>query len=294
MIKWLCLSVIFLVSCQTKPTKVFESIETKVKSGQAAEVPKDVVIVDARPAFEYSISHINGSVNVRWDEFTQPQEPFRGLFETDLFFHARRLSRLGIGPETPVIVVGRGPQGQGEEGRVAWTLRYLGLKNVRFMHVDAFDRPNTREEAPPRANLPIWKPEFETSLIVDRATVLTKMLIPKDQPEAPVIIDVRPEAEYLGKVPSVLPQRPPDIGAINVPWTEFITSQGIVVTDIREKLLQVGVSPERTVICISNRGVESATVTLALRELGYTKATNYAGGFADLIAERKPTKKSVK
>lgn len=279
----------FMAACQSKPTQVFQSLEPKIKDSKTpiklADLPKETVVVDARPAFDYALSHINGSVNIRWDEFTQQEEAFKGLLEADLYFHARRLARLGIGLETPVIVVGRGPQGAGEEGRVAWTLRYLGLKNVSFMHIDSFDRPNTREEAPPRLAQPIWKPEIQESLNAERSDVLKKAMAPRTADQSFVLIDVRPSAEYLGKVKSALGAPPPDLGAINIPWTEFITSKGTTNLEIKERLQNVGVTPEKQIIVLSHRGVESATVALVLRELGYEKAANYSGGFADLMAE---------
>ncbi len=288
----------FMSACQTKPTQIFQSVEPKLKDPKApiklSELSKDTVVIDARPAFDFAISHINGSVNVRWDEFTQQEEAFRGLFEEDLYFHARRLARLGIGLETPVIVVGRGPQGAGEEGRVAWTLMYLGLKNVRFMHIDSLDRPNTREEAPPHEAHAIWKPELVESLIVERSEVLKKSMSAQLSEPGVVLIDVRPSSEYLGKVSSVLGLAPPDVGAINIPWTEFITAKGTANFDLKDRLAQVGVTTDKQVYVLSNRGVESATATLVLRDLGYVKASNYAGGYSDLMAEPKRLKEKNK
>jgi thiosulfate/3-mercaptopyruvate sulfurtransferase len=283
------------VGCQSKPTKTFESNAAKLRAGPGeknSELPQisiDTVIIDARPAFEYSLSHLNGAINLRWDDFTLQKEPFRGLLDGDLYFHARRLARLGIGPDTPVVVVGRGQQGKGEEGRLAWTLKYLGIKNVSFAHIDVFDRPRARDEAPPREPVPIWKPVLDDSLIVDRA-VLLKRTMRTSADTSTIIIDVRPPSEYLGKATSKLGNPPPDLGAINIPWNEFITHQGTANLNIKEMLLQVEISPEKEIIVLSNGGIESATATLVLRELGFTKAANYAGGYMELMAEPKRIK----
>jgi thiosulfate/3-mercaptopyruvate sulfurtransferase len=301
--KSVCVIIVVLLAglgCQTKPTKVYDSIEAKLRKGEKVEVSQispATVIVDARPSFEYSISHINGSVNIRWDEFTQPVEAFRGLFESDLYFHARRLARMGIGPDTPVIVVGRGPQGGGEEGRVAWTLKYLGVKNVEFMHIDAFDRPRPNQEAPPHLPVPIWKPILEESLIIGKKDFLRKAIILKTEPDAPIIIDVRPGQEYLGKMPQPFPTAVPDLGAVNIPWTEFLSSQGISRTEVKDQLAAIGVTPEKEIIVISNRGVESAAVAMVLRSFGYSKTANMAGGYSELLAEPEsasPNKRSKK
>jgi thiosulfate/3-mercaptopyruvate sulfurtransferase len=275
-----------LMACQTKPTKVYESVEAKLRDGQKASVPAAAIIVDARPAFDYSISHINGSVNIRWDEFTQPQEPYRGVFEGDLYFHARRLARMGITPDTPVIVVGRGIQGGGEEGRVAWTLKYLGVKSVEFMHIDAFERPRPNQEAPTHESKPIWKPSLDESLIVSRQEFLKKALLPRTEgQQVPLVIDVRSASEYLGKTPQPFAKPIPDLAAINVPWSEFITSQGIPRLEVKGQLQAIGISPDKEILVISNRGVESAVVTMVLRNLGYQKVANMAGGYSELLAD---------
>lgn len=280
-----------LIGCQTNGTRIYRATPFKVKDEfkDKIEITSQTIILDARPAFEYSLSHIPGSVNVRWDEFTQHQEPYRGVFENDLYFHARRLARLGISPETPVIVVGRGPQGWGEEGRVAWTLKYLGVENVRFVHIDFFERPNTKDDPPPVENAKMWKPKIDESLLVGKAEMLKLITSPRNQDSA-LILDVRTAAEYLGKSANEYARKAPDIGAINVPWNEFITQQGLVNKDIKEKLIAVGLTPDRKIINISNRGVESATTTLALRELGFSKSANYAGGYAELLAPNTKTK----
>lgn len=276
-----------LAGCQSKPTKIYDSVEARVRDGEKASVTAQHVIVDARPSFEFSVSNVPGSVNLRWDEFTQPQEPFRGLFEADLFFHTRKLARFGIGPDTPVIVVGRGPQGGGEEGRVAWTLKFLGVKNVSFMHIDSFDRGQLAASVEPRKPAPIWKPQPDETLIIAKPEFLKKVTTPRADLNSPVIMDVRSTAEYLGKVPGPFRQAAPDIGATNIPWTEFITSQGLSRLEIKAQLESTGIHAGREIYVISNRGVESAAVTMVLRQLGYSKAANFAGGYAELIGMSK-------
>jgi thiosulfate/3-mercaptopyruvate sulfurtransferase len=273
-----------LAACQT-PTKVYESQPVTAKAGENVPSLKpdaQTVILDARPAFQYALSHLNGSQSVQWTDFTQREAPFFGELEHDLFFHARRLARLGIDPATPVIVVGLAGQGHGEEGRVAWTLRYMGVKNVKFVSIDYFSLPLTQEEAEPRAAKPIWRPQVDPSLLVDRKTMVKLIARPRS-PSSPVIVDVRSAREYMGKASTLSSKKAPDIGAINIPWTEFFDSKGLVVPGMKQKLEAVGITPDKTLYVISERGVESAAATLALRELGFSKAANFAGGYLELI-----------
>jgi thiosulfate/3-mercaptopyruvate sulfurtransferase len=289
---FLLLSFFTLSACQQKPTKAFETVPVTVKSEAASakadlEISERTIILDARSPFDFSVAHLNGSINVRPEDFTQREDVLAGLLEKDLFFHARRLARMGISPESHVIVVGKGPMGRGEEGRVAWTLRYLGIPNVQFVAIDFFSMPLTNAEAPPRENVPIWKPELNDSLIVNRTDFLKAVVQPHKAPSKAMIVDVREESEYLGKRNSGAYGKAPDLGAVNVPWTQFFTSKGIVNPSIKDRLQSVGITADKNIYVISNIGVESAAVTLALRDLGYSQAANYAGGYVELIANRK-------
>lgn len=286
--RYLLLALFFLAACQSAPTKVYESAPAEPKAGSVAVIKPDdnTVIIDARPSFQYAMAHLNGSQNMQWTDFTQREAPYFGELEKDLFFHARRLARLGIDPSTPVIVVGAGPQGHGEEGRVAWTLKYMGVKNVKFVSIDYFSLPLTNnEEAEPRANKPLWKPQVDESLSVDRKTMVKLIAKPRTA-DSPVIIDARSHQEYLGKA-STQYSKAPDIGAINIPWTEFFDSKGLVLPSMKQKLESVGITPNKTLYVISERGVESAAATLALRELGFSKAANFPGGYLELIEDSK-------
>lgn len=284
---WILLSVILFTGCQQLPTKVFEQSPTQTKApAQSGEIQitSETVIVDARPAFDYSVSHLNGSLPLRPEDFTQREEKFRGLLESDHFSLARRLARLGIGPDTPVVVVGRGLQGRGEEGRVAWTLKRLGVKNVKFAAIDYFSIPLSSAEAPPRANVPIWKPAGDETLEVSRQVFLPTVTKPRTGANAPVIIDVRPSEEYLGKVSSRQTKPPPDIGAINIPWTEFFRQNGLPNESVKPRLESIGITADRPVYVISNQGIESAAVTMVLREWGFKRAANYSGGYVELMS----------
>ena len=110
------------------------------------------------------------------------------------------------------------------------------------------------------------------------------MMSPRAEPGATVLIDVRPSEEYLGKAASPSSKPPPDVGAINIPWTEFFQKNGLVNESVKAKLQSIGITPERKILVIANKGIESAAVTLALRELGFNKAANYAGGYMELTA----------
>ncbi|HVK60494.1 MAG TPA: rhodanese-like domain-containing protein, partial [Bdellovibrionales bacterium] len=233
---------------------------------------------------------------LNWSDFTEPEPAQRGIMQADLFGAARRLARLGISPESHVVVVGNGIYGNGEEGRVAWMLVYMGLSKVQFASLEAL-KPrvtNVIDTSSIKA-VPMWKPEVRTSLNVTRDEVI--FAINERGVEKPIsfkggpalvyhIIDVRSEKAYLGKEGVGSRAHVPNMDAINIPWKEFFDKQMRVKTSMAQRLAQVGLDPANRVIVIGEDGVSSAAVTLVLRGLGYKNAGNYAGGLLDLMSTK--------
>lgn len=273
----LSILILFSVGCQTPPTKTFETKPNTAKDEKAL-IGENTVLVDARPPFLSAIARPSGSIELQWQDFAQKEPPFEGYLEKDLFFHARRLARLGIGPGTDVLVLGRGEAGEGEEGRLAWTLRRLGLRNVRFASIDAVNWPLARDQAPARAEVPIWKPQPDPTLEVGRLEALELL---KKEANATWVLDVRDPSDYL-KGPQVFDQLRVTARIINVPWIEFIEARGRPDPSVKQKLAAVGVAPSDRLLVIDEKGVRSATATLVLRDLGFDRATNWTGGYREI------------
>ncbi len=302
-----------LAACATKPTVAIDSIDRRQRGDQveANAIPKideKTIVLDARPAFLYSMAHIPRSISLRWEDFTEPVPDQSGVLQRDLFAITRRLARLGISPESKVVVVGAGLQGAAEEWRVAWMLRYLGVQDVRAIPLEEFNLPLTTQTqaSPPAGNIevPLWKPVTMDSLLVTREELLNvinaggvyRPIPPPGKSNAVKtykIIDVRSPREYIGKEGLALTSPIPNIEAINIEWKEFFTREGISNREIASHLQQVGITPENRVIVLSENGLRSSAVTLALSEMGYTDVGNSAGGLRDLLAGyQKPSKKS--
>lgn len=261
---------------QLPKTRVFEKSETFQKNGSKLEA--GVFILDARPPNEYLFSHLQGSLSMPWQDFTQRKDPFQGLLDLDLDYHARRLARLGIGLDTPVVVVGNGLKGQGEEGRVAWTLKVLGLRQVSIRSIAQFSIPFSNQESPPPKSLPAWTLEVQRDWMIDKKEFLDKLKPPRQV----IVVDVRPEAEFLGKIPPRMSHPPRDVGAINIPWSDFITEAGEPDFSLITKLEQIGLSREREILLIDDQGVRSGLACFVLRSLGFQRARNFAGGYRQL------------
>lgn len=305
-----------LTGCQSKPTVVRETASRNFSGSQALLGPivlnEDVVIADARPSFDYSMARVPRSISINWADYSEPEPNQRGWPQKDLFAAARRLARLGIAPDSKVVVLGQGKEGLGEEGRVAWFLAYLGVDNVRFGRFGSVKSRITTEALPESAKSlfederpsqppeaatptkPIWKPAVVNSLIATREEVLGA--IESNATEKPWsfrggkartyrIIDVRPEKEYLGKSGGLRAKGIPNINAVNVPWKEFFDDGFRPLAETAERLMSIGVLPGHRIIVIDNDGVASAAVTMALRARGFNEAGCYAGGYNDLMGK---------
>lgn len=269
--------LVAVVSCQVKPTKV--TVQEPVMGGNVTVeqlVKANTVILDARPAFEFNLAHVPGSINVRWEDFSQQNPKSRGLLQSDLFSVARRLSLIGVDPTTPVVVLGKGPKGAGEEGRVAWTLKVLGVKNVYTLVHTSYREMNTNpnKQAPPVQNKPYWKPEVAENL--DTTFKLFKAEVTQSQ--NPVfVLDVRSSQEF--SLRNLAMDKNVKGTVLNLEWQEFFAESGLPSKKIERVLYEKNIAKDSRILVLSNHGVRSGAVVYALEYLGYKKATNFAGGY---------------
>lgn len=312
------LSVMLMSGCVSKPTVVTESTTRGFGSAPALLKPvlvdEATVILDARPAFDYSMARIPRSINVNWFDFSERDPQSRGWPQKDSFAAARRLARMGISPDSKVVIFGLGHDGQGEEGRMAWLLAYLGVENVQFARFGSVKSRLTTEALPEMSRSefeeskefpqvtqpkepsaiakPLWKPVIESTLIATKAEVLGAFENRAvEQPwafqggKARVyrIIDVRSAKEYLGKSGGLRAKSIPNFDAMNVPWKEFFDTDMKPMEEIGERLASIGFRKDHRILVIDNDGVASAAVTMALRAMGYVDAACYAGGYNDLL-----------
>jgi len=275
--------VAFAVGCQHSPTRVTETREVDVSllvqnTEGPVTVTEKTVIVDARTAFDYSLAHIPSSVHIQWQD----------LRSSDLRALGRRLALKGIDRSSQVLVVGNGKLGRGEEGRVAWTLLFLGLNDVQVASVRGFKVEHPLDSNKLLPNKPIWTPELRTQILSDKAEGLklgTATVSEVGRPPG-FILDVRSRKEYFAKRGLGEGYKTPDLRAVHVPWTEFFDDEGRPNLGLREKLQGIGIGLSDRVVVISEQGVRSGAATFALLSLGFAKAANYDGGWSDLLTKK--------
>jgi thiosulfate/3-mercaptopyruvate sulfurtransferase len=281
-----------IVSCSQKPTKVTsESPVMTRKEALRAKISPQTVILDVRAPFDFNLAHIPGSINVAWEDFSRRTPDARGLLEKDLHPIARRLALIGIDPQTPVLVVGKGLTGKGEEGRVAWTLESLGVQNVQLANVEDF---RERRESQEIKNKNFWTPQLDTSMTIDwdelrkkiegtsypptkaRSKALGGTPLPMKD-ENFVVIDVRSKEEF--SIDNLNKRTPRVFRFENIDWREFLTEDLDPKPAMLKFLNDKGITQMTEIELISNHGVRSGAVTWALQKLGYKKARNFSGGY---------------
>jgi len=234
---------------------------------------KGPILLDARPQFDYALGHLPGAISIRWEDYSQTQEPHKGGLDPDLSLLSRKLRYLGINPEKEVIVLGLGEKGKGEEGRIAWMLEYMGVKKIKVENVLNVPGRKTVEDVARYESVPPWNPKPNYSLRVKKSDV--QEILDK-KPNDKFIIDVREEAVAKDKkIP----------GAINISWTQFVSPQGepVRIDKVKEILAANKINADGNLIFYSENGVTSGYVTFTVSQAGL-HAQNYDGGSNEWFA----------
>jgi thiosulfate/3-mercaptopyruvate sulfurtransferase len=231
-------------------------------------------VIDARGTAAYLKGHIPGAVASRWQDFTDPKSPVKGLLHPDSAELARRFGALGVANDRPVVVYAEPFEHWGAEGRFFWMLHYLGHDDVRVLD-GGFPkwRAEGREVAhmPTRAVPATFSPVLRMDGFIDREGVAACL---EEAPDT-VVVDCRSSKEYAkeGHIP----------GAVNLPWVSLYTEAGTVRPEgeLRALLEAAGITPDKEVVPYCTGGVRSAWVFTVLHLLGYKRLKNYDGSWWD-------------
>ncbi len=267
----LCLVLVFgVTACQMKPTKVTTRIQRPFtlitdKSRRPIVLTENTVILDARSAFDYGLNRVEGSLHFPWDSIAEPT----GELLRDRRKLSQRLALLGITPTKPVVVVGYGRAGGGEEGRLAWTLVHLGFSDVQVASTEYFRKHLTQNPTPQPMNVDPIEFEFNQAMLVDESEFNKIAADPKDRLDKRIfLIDVRSQKEYFNRDKNVKAR--PDVQALHIEWKEFFSAKdGRPNGELKKRLKSLGISDSDRIIVFSNRGARAAAAAFALISLGF-------------------------
>jgi thiosulfate/3-mercaptopyruvate sulfurtransferase len=192
----------------------------------------------------------------------------------------QRLREWGVGADSAVIVYDGAASVSA--ARAWWVLRWAGLANVRVLDggfaawVQA-DRPvQTTIEVPEPGTVTVHP---GTLPVLDAASA-------GQWASEGRLIDVRAAERYRGEVEPMDPVAGRIPGALNLPTTENVTSDGTFksVESLRRQLADVAANAERPVGVYCGSGVTAAHTMLALEVAGID-AVLYPGSWSDWITD---------
>ena len=239
----------------------------------------DLVLLDARPSMVFLLSHLPRAVNVGWREFSDPAGAVRSLVDPDSGRLAQKLGALGVRNDVEVVVYGDPIDGSGEDGRIWWTLNYLGHPRARLLNGGFFKWKNENrpiERGPARA-----KPASFTARVDPSWLMLKDELKGRLSDPALALADARSPGEYQGAVGAGIARGGRIPGAKNLPFDAFYNADGTIKPPaaIAAAARAAGITPDQEVVTYCVGGVRSAWLFVLLATAGYPKLRNYAGSW---------------
>jgi thiosulfate/3-mercaptopyruvate sulfurtransferase len=250
-----------------------------VSPAQAATTSEaGALLLDARPSHLFFLSHAAGAIHIRWDDFSDPDE--RGLLHPNASVLAEQLSALGVTDGRAALVIGGWDAQWGEEARIAWMLRHLGLNEVAVVeggHRAWSDAGLATESGRSRPTPGSFTPTPVPALTAELS----------DLDEFVLVLDVRTREEFDGATLHDEHRGGHVPGARHLHWTELLADDGTVLSPSAVRDL-VGVGVDVPVVAYCTGGVRSAFAWAVLEHAGYTHAANYAGSWWEYAASDLP------
>ena len=246
-----------------------------------------VVIIDANAPDMYAKGHIPGAINIAWPMLSNmaPKQGEAGwgvvLGKDEL---GAKIASFGIdGSKT--IVVYNDPKGLGEEGRVLWTLKIAGIKDVRILNggIPAWKKSDG-EISSEATKLP--PSTFKIASYDDSRLATTDYV--KANLGKVKLIDTRSPEEFNGstnhgenfKGEKVYGRIP---GAIALPYSDLYSPDGKIksnaeLTAMFEKL---GLKKDDEIVTYCTVGIRSGFAAEIIRMVGFNKVRNYNASFSE-------------
>ena len=242
-----------------------------------------VILIDSRPESLYSGGHIPGAVNAPWTYFAnmnakQGTEKWGVIWPAATM--AKRIGALGVDGKKMVIAY-CDAGGWGQSGWTLWILRQAGIKNAKILEggIGAWKAAGGQVTKTKNTNKAV---AFTIKQYVPNYTAPTEWINNNIGKPGLVILDVRTEPEFLGKIRPFQEKRAGHLpGAINIPRESFLTADSHFkpAEEVQALLAQHGITPESEIVVYDTAGVRSAFVTMLLRYSGFVKSQSYDEGF---------------
>ena len=194
-LKALLLSLLILL-----PVVVWaEGFSPILSTDDLAKILKDpgVVVVDIRKVEDYKTGHIPGALSIFYNNWAPGAGGLKNEMPADDDL-IDLLSANGIGPDSSVVVYGTTgtPPDRVDVTRVAWALKYAGVKKVSVLS-GGFEKWAVREQRP--VSTEVAKPKAKDYKGKINKDILVKKDYVKNQIGKVTIVDTREPAFFKGE-----------------------------------------------------------------------------------------------
>lgn len=240
-------------------------------------------VLDARGKRSWSAGHVPGSTAIDWKDF-RIGGGREGRLTLDTTALGAALGALGVADDRPVLVIGGGREGWGEEGRIYWMLDHLGHPDVRIVDggwpvwTDA-GLPVTRaRDTPPAGTFTPEPRPGSQALVGEVAAGLSNGV---------VFWDTREAREFAGETPYREARGGHLPGARHLWFKDLLTESGTLKNrgELKALLAARGIPLDQPVIAYCTGGVRSGFAYAVLKELGSTAPANYDGSMWEWAAD---------
>jgi len=249
-----------------------------------AQRDSSITVIDARNDYTlYLEGHIPRAVYLNVEELRAAD---RGVPNKilGLASYAALFSRLGVGPDRPVVIYSAGDTRDIDATYVAWILQGLGHPSIALLD-GGFGKWSVENRTVTRRYPAVDPTAFAPAgFAPDRATLeeVHAALTDRDV----VIVDARNPEQYAGRAGAQL-RRGHIPGAVNHFWQGDLSTADFATVWKRNDQLHAsyeaqGIVSDKTIIAYCNGGLESSHVYFALHNmLGYPRVRVYDGSFTE-------------
>ena len=240
---------------------------------------ENILLVDMCKAEQYAKGHIAGAVYLDYSLIISGEKPVMGrLPEITKLNHA--LSSIGLNKDSHVIAYD--DEGGGKAARLIWTLHSLGHNNASILDGGLISWAN---EGHPLSTEPVVAtPSDFQSEITEDYLAHRQYIIEHLEDDKVALLDARSIQEYTGE--KAFATRGGHIpGAIRYEWTDVMDknhNMRLLADDvIQAQLNELGLTPDKEIICYCHTHHRSALSYLVLRKLGYPNVKGYPSSWSD-------------
>lgn len=257
----------------------------------------NVVLVDATPEKGYKKGHIEGAMNIQWQDLSnmavkQGEEGWGVILpQAEL---EKKIGSFGIDGSKTVVVY-NDPTGLGEEGRVFWTFKVAGIENVKMLYGGSPAWENSGGEMV--KDVPAVSPvDFKIEKYDDSRLATTEYV--KNNLSKIKLVDTRSPEEFNGETNHGENYKGEKAeghieGAIPLHYQDLYNDDGTIkdIPELKEIFTKAGLKPEDEIVTYCTVGIRSGFTAEILRMCGYTNVKNYNGSFSEWAGAGLPYKK---